>query len=276
MPSLERRAFGRYDQIDRCPTDFDHYGCDLHLVLDHGRSSVKAPNKELLATKCFPRLKLLPQLSMRSWTWQTKNKIRPFGDNFLLFEGLSNHLIANPFNRRMSIITHYWPDKLKRNHGYHHKRDGRRHWYWAKSLIALTLAILYGVGAVLQQNTLPTIQRFAEACAMPSLKRSIVYPPRSFLAEQGDTFVCVTNDVDLMTQSFNQSLVQMVSYRLINCPSFMMFKTDRHLRHSDCIRLAGLCSFQHHAVKSQPLFMKRRTKTNQDSLCLVVTVCWPG
>ena len=38
--STERRA-GRYDQIDRCPTDFDHYGCgfDFGLGSREGRRS---------------------------------------------------------------------------------------------------------------------------------------------------------------------------------------------------------------------------------------------
>ena len=48
--------------------------------------------------------------------------------------------------------------------------------------------------------------------------------------EQGDTLSRVTNDVDLMTQSFNQSLVQMVSSIVLLIGSiFMMFKTDWHL-----------------------------------------------
>ena len=44
------------------------------------------------------------------------------------------------------------------------------------------------------------------------------------------THLRVTNDVDLMTQSFNQSLVQMVSSIVLLMGSiFMMFKTDWHL-----------------------------------------------
>ena len=76
----------------------------------------------------------------------------------------------------------------------------------------------------------------------------------------------VTNDVDLMTQSFNQSLVQMVSSIVLLIGSiFMMFKTDWHLALTAILSVfAGFALSSIIMVKSQPLF-----KQQQDNLAKV-------
>ena len=76
----------------------------------------------------------------------------------------------------------------------------------------------------------------------------------------------VTNDVDLMTQSFNQSLVQMVSSIVLLIGSiFMMFKTDWHLSVTAIVSVfAGFALSSIIMVKSQPLF-----KQQQDNLAKV-------
>ena len=76
----------------------------------------------------------------------------------------------------------------------------------------------------------------------------------------------VTNDVDLMTQSFNQSLVQMVSSIVLLIGSIlMMFKTDWHLAVTAIVSVfAGFALSSIIMVKSQPLF-----KQQQDNLAKV-------
>ncbi|EPW28848.1 ABC transporter, partial [Streptococcus agalactiae CCUG 37740] len=70
----------------------------------------------------------------------------------------------------------------------------------------------------------------------------------------------VTNDVDLMTQSFNQSLVTMVASTVLLIGSLiMMFKTDWHLATTAIISVfSGFALSSIIMVKSQPLFKKQQ------------------
>ena len=113
----------------------------------------------------------------------------------------------------------------------------------------------------------PWFSALQNACAMPLLRRSIACPLQYFDShEQGDTLSRVTNDVDLMTQSFNQSLVQMVSSIVLLIGSIlMMFKTDWHLAVTAIVSVfAGFALSSIIMVKSQPLF-----KQQQDNLAKV-------
>ncbi|EHJ53070.1 ABC transporter ATP-binding protein [Streptococcus macacae] len=83
---------------------------------------------------------------------------------------------------------------------------------------------------------------------------------------QGDTLSRVTNDVDLMTQSFNQSLVSMVSAVVLLIGSiFMMIKTNGALAATAILSVfAGFSISSIIMVKSQPFF-----KRQQDNLASV-------
>lgn len=137
--------------------------------------------------------------------------------------------------------------------------------------IALTLAILYGVGALVSYSSSfiisTMIQRFAERLRNAIAEKINRVPLQYFDShEQGDTLSRVTNDVDLMTQSFNQSLVQMVSSIVLLIGSIlMMFKTDWHLAVTAIVSVfAGFALSSIIMVKSQPLF-----KQQQDNLAKV-------
>ena len=137
--------------------------------------------------------------------------------------------------------------------------------------IALTLAILYGVGALVSYSSSfiisTMIQRFAERLRNAIAEKINRVPLQYFDShEQGDTLSRVTNDVDLMTQSFNQSLVQMVSSVVLLIGSIlMMFKTDWHLAVTAIVSVfAGFALSSIIMVKSQPLF-----KQQQDNLAKV-------
>ena len=94
------------------------------------------------------------------------------------------------------------------------------------------LAVIYVIGLLsnyLQAFLFTTaIQRFSERLRTAIAEKINRLPLGYFDGHsQGDTLSRVTNDVDLMTQSFNQSLVQMVSSIVLLIGSiFMMFKTD--------------------------------------------------
>ena len=75
----------------------------------------------------------------------------------------------------------------------------------------------------------------------------------------------VTNDVDLMTQSFNQVCSMVSSIVLLIGSIFMMFKTDWHLALTAILSVfAGFALSSIIMVKSQPLF-----KQQQDNLAKV-------
>ena len=141
----------------------------------------------------------------------------------------------------------------------------------AVATIGSFLAVIYVIGLLsnyLQAFLFTTaIQRFSERLRTAIAEKINRLPLGYFDGHsQGDTLSRVTNDVDLMTQSFNQSLVQMVSSIVLLIGSiFMMFKTDWHLAVTAIVSVfAGFALSSIIMVKSQPLF-----KQQQDNLAKV-------
>ena len=193
-------------------------------------------------------------------------QLSPYLKGFHLFFG-----IAILFSVVSSIITVIGPDKLKEITDSITKGMGGTIDIDKITSIALTLAILYGVGALVSYSSSfiisTMIQRFAERLRNAIAEKINRVPLQYFDShEQGDTLSRVTNDVDLMTQSFNQSLVQMVSSIVLLIGSiFMMFKTDWHLAVTAIVSVfAGFALSSIIMVKSQPLF-----KQQQDNLAKV-------
>ena len=194
------------------------------------------------------------------------SQLSPYLKGFHLFFG-----IAILFSIVSSIITVIGPDKLKEITDTITKGMGGTIDIDKITSIALTLAILYGVGALVSYSSSfiisTMIQRFAERLRNAIAEKINRVPLQYFDShEQGDTLSRVTNDVDLMTQSFNQSLVQMVSSIVLLIGSiFMMFKTDWHLAVTAIVSIfAGFALSGIIMVKSQPLF-----KQQQDNLAKV-------
>ena len=193
-------------------------------------------------------------------------QLSPYLKGFHLF-----FLVAILFSVVSSIITVIGPDKLKEITDTITKGMGGVIDIDKITSIALTLAILYGVGALVSYSSSfiisTMIQRFAERLRNAIAEKINHVPLQYFDShEQGDTLSRVTNDVDLMTQSFNQSLVQMVSSIVLLIGSiFMMFKTDWHLAVTAIVSVfAGFALSSIIMVKSQPLF-----KQQQDNLAKV-------
>ena len=193
-------------------------------------------------------------------------QLSPYLKSFHLF-----FLVAILFSIVSSIITVIGPDKLKEITDTITKGMGGAIDIDKITSIALTLAILYGVGALVSYSSSfiisTMIQRFAERLRNAIAEKINRVPLQYFDShEQGDTLSRVTNDVDLMTQSFNQSLVQMVSSIVLLIGSiFMMFKTDWHLAVTAIVSVfAGFALSSIIMVKSQPLF-----KQQQDNLAKV-------
>lgn len=193
-------------------------------------------------------------------------QLSPYLKSFHLFFG-----IAILFSVVSSIITVIGPDKLKEITDTITKGMGGTIDIDKITSIALTLAILYGVGALVSYSgsfiISTMIQRFAERLRNAIAEKINRVPLQYFDShEQGDTLSRVTNDVDLMTQSFNQSLVQMVSSIVLLMGSiFMMFKTDWHLALTAILSVfGGFALSSIIMVKSQPLF-----KQQQDNLAKV-------
>ena len=193
-------------------------------------------------------------------------QLSPYLKGFHLF-----FLVAILFSVVSSIITVIGPDKLKEITDTITKGMGGTIDIDKITSIALTLAILYGVGALVSYSSSfiisTMIQRFAERLRNAIAEKINRVPLQYFDShEQGDTLSRVTNDVDLMTQSFNQSLVQMVSSIVLLIGSiFMMFKTDWHLAVTAIVSVfAGFALSSIIMVKSQPLF-----KQQQDNLAKV-------
>ena len=193
-------------------------------------------------------------------------QLSPYLKGFHLF-----FLVAILFSVVSSIITVIGPDKLKEITDTITKGMGGVIDIDKITSIALTLAILYGVGALVSYSSSfiisTMIQRFAERLRNAIAEKINRVPLQYFDShEQGDTLSRVTNDVDLMTQSFNQSLVQMVSSVVLLIGSiFMMFKTDWHLAVTAIVSVfAGFALSSIIMVKSQPLF-----KQQQDNLAKV-------
>jgi len=194
------------------------------------------------------------------------SQLSPYLKGFRLF-----FIIAILFSIVSSVITVIGPDKLKEITDTITKGMGGTIDIDKIASIALTLAILYGVGALVSYSSnfiiSTMIQQFAERLRNAIAEKINRVPLQYFDShEQGDTLSRVTNDVDLMTQSFNQSLVQMVSSIVLLIGSiFMMFKTDWHLAVTAIVSVfAGFALSSIIMVKSQPLF-----KQQQDNLAKV-------
>ena len=193
-------------------------------------------------------------------------QLSPYLKGFHLF-----FLVAILFSIVSSIITVIGPDKLKEITDTITNGMGGAIDIDKITSIALTLAILYGVGALVSYSSSfiisTMIQRFAERLRNAIAEKINRVPLQYFDShEQGDTLSRVTNDVDLMTQSFNQSLVQMVSSIVLLIGSIlMMFKTDWHLAVTAIVSVfAGFALSSIIMVKNQPLF-----KQQQDNLAKV-------
>ena len=128
-----------------------------------------------------------------------------------------------------SIITVYGPDKLKEitnliTEGMRSQIDLK-----AISNIALFLAILYAAGALLNyvQSFIisSVIQHFSKRLRTAIAEKINKLPLRYFDSHsQGDTLSRVTNDVDTVGQSLNQSLGAVISSSLLLIAVlFMMF-----------------------------------------------------
>ncbi|UGQ08415.1 ABC transporter ATP-binding protein [Streptococcus anginosus] len=128
-----------------------------------------------------------------------------------------------------SIITVYGPDKLKEITNF--ITEGMRSQIDLKSIsnIALFLAILYAAGALLNyvQSFIisSVIQHFSKRLRTAIAEKINKLPLRYFDSHsQGDTLSRVTNDVDTVGQSLNQSLGTMISSSLLLVAVlFMMF-----------------------------------------------------
>ncbi|HFS5599692.1 TPA: ABC transporter ATP-binding protein [Streptococcus agalactiae] len=133
------------------------------------------------------------------------------------------------------------------------------------SHIAGQLAVLYVLGALVSYLAsfivTTIIQKFAQGMRNAIADKINKIPLSYFDSHtQGDTLSRVTNDVDLMTQSFNQSLVTMVASTVLLIGSLiMMFKTDWHLATTAIISVfSGFALSSIIMVKSQPLFKKQQ------------------
>ncbi|MFC3932557.1 ABC transporter ATP-binding protein [Streptococcus dentapri] len=134
--------------------------------------------------------------------------------------------------------------------------------------IAFTLALMYIGGALvsyLASFIISTIiQRFSQRLRNAIADKINKVPLKYFDSHsQGDTLSRVTNDVDLMTQSFNQSLVTMLSAVVLLFGSiFMMIKTNGVLAATAIGAVfVGFMLTIFIMTKSQPLF-----KRQQDNL----------
>lgn len=131
--------------------------------------------------------------------------------------------------------------------------------------IAGQLAVLYVLGALVSYLAsfivTTIIQKFAQGMRNAIADKINKIPLSYFDSHtQGDTLSRVTNDVDLLTQSFNQSLVTMVASTVLLIGSLiMMFKTDWHLATTAIISVfSGFALSSIIMVKSQPLFKKQQ------------------
>ena len=131
--------------------------------------------------------------------------------------------------------------------------------------IALTLALLYFAGALVSYTASfivsTLIQKFSQRLRNAIADKINKVPLKYFDSHsQGDTLSRVTNDVDLMTQSFNQSLVSMVAATILLIGSiFMMIKTNGALAATAILSVfAGFVLSTVIMAKSQPLFKKQQ------------------
>ncbi|MGT2948002.1 ABC transporter ATP-binding protein [Streptococcus devriesei] len=131
--------------------------------------------------------------------------------------------------------------------------------------IAFALALMYIGGALVSYaasfivSTL--IQGFSQRLRNAIADKINKVPLKYFDSHsQGDTLSRVTNDVDLMTQSFNQSLVSMVAAVILLIGSiFMMIKTNGSLAATAILSVfAGFALSSIIMAKSQPLFKRQQ------------------
>lgn len=180
-------------------------------------------------------------------------------------------ILAVIFSVISSIITVIGPDRLKEMTDEITKGLTGEIDVEAIAGIATGLALLYVVGALISYTSSfiisTMIQKFSQRLRN-AIAEKINRVPLSYFDshEQGDTLSRVTNDVDLMTQSFNQSLVTMVSSTILLIGSiFMMFRTDWHLALTAILSVfAGFALSSIIMVRSQPLFREQ-----QDNLAKV-------
>ncbi|SCW29813.1 ATP-binding cassette, subfamily B [Streptococcus equinus] len=131
--------------------------------------------------------------------------------------------------------------------------------------IAMTLAILYGVSAVvgyIQNFTVATIvQRFSQRLRAAIQVKIDLVPLNYFDSHsQGDTLSRVTNDVDLLAQSLNQSLGTLVtSVVLLFGSIFMMFHSNVSMALTAiCSVFVGFLLVVVIMGSSQPLFKRQQ------------------
>ena len=173
--------------------------------------------------------------------------------------------LAVVFTIASSTITVIGPDRLKEmtdtvTEGLAGKIDLDK-----IAEIAFTLALMYIGGALVSYaasfivSTL--IQKFSQRLRNAIAHKINKVPLKYFDSHsQGDTLSRVTNDVDLMTQSFNQSLVSMVAAVVLLIGSiFMMIKTNGSLAATAILSVfAGFALSSIIMVKSQPLFKRQQ------------------
>ncbi|WP_165210923.1 ABC transporter ATP-binding protein [Streptococcus tangpeifui] len=173
--------------------------------------------------------------------------------------------LAVIFSIVSSTITVIGPDKLKEMTDTMTKGLAGKIDLDKIGSIAMTLALLYIGGAIVSYmasfivSTL--IQRFSQRLRDAIADKINKIPLKYFDSHaQGDTLSRVTNDVDLMTQSFNQSLVTMVSAIVLLIGSIlMMIKTNGALAGTAIGSvLAGFVLTGFIMARSQPLFKKQQ------------------
>lgn len=174
-------------------------------------------------------------------------------------------LLAVVFTAISSIITVIGPDKLKEITDVITKGLTGHLDLDKIGQIAVTLAVLYISGAIVAYaaNFLVTtiIQRFSQSMRN-SIAIKINKVPLAYFDShsQGDTLSRVTNDVDLMTQSLNQSLGTLVSSTILLVGSIiMMFHTNVTMAFTTIGSvLVGFVLSVLIMAKSQPLFKKQQ------------------
>lgn len=173
--------------------------------------------------------------------------------------------LAVVFSIISSTITVIGPDKLKEMTDTMTKGLAGNIDLDKIGSIAMTLALLYIGGALVSYaasfivSTL--IQRFSQRLRNAIADKISKVPLKYFDSHaQGDTLSRVTNDVDLMTQSFNQSLVTMVASIVLLIGSiFMMIKTNGLLAATAIGSVfAGFLLTGLIMARSQPLFKKQQ------------------
>ncbi|KXT75593.1 ABC transporter ATP-binding protein [Streptococcus sp. DD12] len=140
------------------------------------------------------------------------------------------------------------------------------------SRIAMELAVLYGIGALLsygQQFIFTTvIQKFSQRMRREIAEKINRVPLSYFDAHsQGDTLSRVTNDVDTMAQSLQQSLGTLVSSSVLLIASIvMMIHTNGRLAAVSILSvLFGFVAVMVLMASSQPLFKRQQANLSQVS-----------